>query len=69
MMVILIGVLYKDDFSTWLPPLVSGIEGTVLLSMCIYYWLLEYRRKKNSPESQHLLVNYEQQELNKESLS
>ena len=60
--VIFLAFLYHDDFSTWLPPLVSGIEQSVLLGMCIYYWITE--RKTKREETQPLLVN---DDVNKES--
>jgi hypothetical protein len=67
MFVFFLALLYHDDFTTWVPPLVSGIEQSILLGMCIYYWVEEYRAKKKE-EKQPLLVN-DESTVNKDTFS
>jgi len=50
------GILNASDWTTWLPYIFGAVEMTILIVLCIYYWLRERSvMRVNTSETEHLL--------------
>jgi len=52
-------VIDKTNVTTWFPPMISSIQMTILLIMCIYY-IVKIIRRNRMEEAQGILINEEE---------